>query len=168
MDKKMKGKNIFSAENVKSQVAQIGHLLTTKKFWVELIIMTAGMFVAAVGVHFFLIPSKLIVGSITGLSLVLSQLMPFISVGTTIFVINAVLLVMSFLLIGNEFGAKTVYTALILGPMVDILAKVAPIDESMFTEHIAGQALANPWFDLLCFVVILSASQSILFSYRRS
>ena len=72
MDKKMKGKNIFSAENVKSQVAQIGHLLTTKKFWVELIIMTAGMFVAAVGVHFFLIPSKLIVGSITGLSLVLS------------------------------------------------------------------------------------------------
>lgn len=168
MDKKMKGKNIFSAENVKSQMAQIGHLLTTKKFWVELIIMTAGMFVAAVGVHFFLIPSKLIVGSITGLSLVLSQLMPFISVGTTIFVINAVLLVMSFLLIGNEFGAKTVYTALILGPMVDILAKVAPIDESMFTEHIAGQALANPWFDLLCFVVILSASQSILFSINAS
>ncbi|RRD01932.1 YitT family protein [Prevotella sp. OH937_COT-195] len=168
MDEKMKGRNIFSAENVKSQVGQIGHLLTTKKFWVELVIMTAGMFVAAVGVHFFLIPSKLIVGSITGLSLVISQLIPFFSVGTVIFSINAVLLVMSFLLIGNEFGAKTVYTALILGPLVDFLALIKPMENSMFTEYIAGQALANPWFDLLCFVVILSASQSILFSINAS
>lgn len=168
MNEKMNGKNVFSAENVKAQFGQIGHLLTTKKFWVELFIMTAGMFVAAVGVHFFLIPSKLIIGSITGLSLVISQVQSLVSVGTVIFVINAILLVMSFLLIGNEFGAKTVYTALILGPMVDFLNLVAPMSESMFTQHIAGQSFLNPWFDLLCFVVILSASQSILFSINAS
>ncbi|MDD7317255.1 MAG: YitT family protein [Prevotella sp.] len=159
---------MFSAENVKFQMGRISHLLTTKKFWIELVIMTAGMFVAAVGIHFFLIPSKLIVGSITGLSLVISQLFPIVSVGTVIFVINAVLLVMSFLLIGNEFGAKTVYTALILGPMVDFLAGIMPMTESMFTQHIGNAIVTNPWFDLLCFVVILSASQSILFSINAS
>lgn len=144
--------------------------LLTKKFWVELFIMTAGMFVAAVAVHFFLIPSKLIVGSITGLSLVISQLLPFVSTGTYIFAINAILLLLAFVLIGNEFGAKTVYTALILGPMVDFLASIYPMEQSMFAEVIegTGQVILNPWFDLLAFVLVLSASQSILFSINAS
>ncbi len=144
------------------------HILSTKKFWIELLIMTLGMFVAALGVYFFLLPSKLIVGSITGLSIVLSKLIPIVSVGTMIFVINAILLVLSFLLIGNEFGAKTVYTALILGPMIDFIGKICPIDQSIFTIYVSGQAVPNPWFDLLCFVLILSASQSILFSINAS
>lgn len=144
--------------------------LHTRKFWVELLIMTAGMFVAAMAVYFFLIPSKLIVGSITGLSLVIAKLLPFVSVGTFIFVINAILLVLAFVLIGNEFGAKTVYTALILGPMVDFLGWLFPIQGSIFSVTVegTGQVIANPWFDLLCFVLVLSASQSILFSINAS
>ena len=159
----------FSAEGINQGLSKVGGLLKTKKFWVELIIMTLGMFVAALGVYFFLIPSKLIVGSITGLSLVIAKLLPFISVGNVIFIINAILLVLSFILIGNEFGAKTVYTALILGPMIDFLGKIFPMSESMFAQHLAGHGIvANPWFDLLCFVLILSASQSILFSINAS
>ena len=158
----------FSSEGINQGLSKVGELLKTRKFWVELIIMTLGMFVAALGVYFFLIPSKLIVGSITGLSLVISQLLPFISVGNVIFIINAILLVLSFVLIGNEFGAKTVYTALILGPMIDFLGTIFPMSESMFTQHVAGGIITNPWFDLLCFVLILSASQSILFSINAS
>ncbi|MBF1384895.1 YitT family protein [Prevotella aurantiaca] len=159
----------FSAEGISNGLSLVGGLLKTKKFWVELVIMTLGMFVAALGVYFFLIPSKLIVGSITGLSIVISKLLPIISVGNVIFIINAFLLVLSFLLIGNEFGAKTVYTALILGPMVDLIGKFVPMTESMFTQHLAnGGLVTNPWFDLLCFVLVLSASQSILFSINAS
>ncbi len=158
----------FSSEGINQGLSKVGGLLKTRKFWVELVIMTLGMFVAALGVYFFLIPSKLIVGSITGLSLVISQLLPFISVGNVIFIINAILLVLSFVLIGNEFGAKTVYTALILGPMIDFLGTIFPMSESMFTQHVPGGIITNPWFDLLCFVLILSASQSILFSINAS
>lgn len=161
-------RSLLTTEKIKRAMQKVGHLLTTKKFWVELFIMTAGMFVAAIGIHFFLIPSKLIVGSITGLSIVIAKLMPFVSVGTVIMVINLILLVLSFLLIGNEFGAKTVYTALILGPMVDFVASIYPMQESMFSQEVAGQLIVNPWFDLICFVVILSASQSILFSINAS
>lgn len=168
MNQNRRFSHVFTAENAKKTVSKLGAILATKKFWVELLIMTLGMFVAAMGVYFFLIPSKLIVGSITGLSLVVSKLLPFISVGTIIFVINAILLILAFLLIGNEFGAKTVYTALILGPMIDFLGTVIPIKESIFAVHVAGQTIANPWFDLLCFVVVLSASQSILFSINAS
>ncbi len=158
------------SQKFKHLLNTFGTQLKTKKFWVELFIMTAGMFVASIAVYFFLIPSKLIVGSITGLSLVMSQLLPFVSVGTIIFVINAILLVLAFILIGNEFGAKTVYTALILGPMIDFLGSVFPMSGSVFATTIAGtgQVIANPWFDLLCFVLVLSASQSILFSINAS
>lgn len=144
------------------------HLISTKKFWIELFIMTFGMFIAALGLHFFLIPSKLIVGSITGLSIVLSKLVGFISIGQMIFGINAILLILSFILIGNEFGAKTVYTALILGPMIDFISNIVPMKDSIFTTYIGTQAVPNPWFDLLSFVLILSASQAILFSINAS
>lgn len=158
----------FSAEALKKDL----QVIKTRKFWIELLIITAGMFVASLGVYFFLIPSKLIIGSITGLSLVIAKLMPFLSVGTVIFVINAILLVLSFLLIGKDFGAKTVYSALILGPMIDLLGVAFPEmgTHSMFSTYIegTGQEIANPCFDLLCFVLILSASQSILFSINAS
>ena len=126
MNNNVKIGSLLSAEKVSMGLSQLGSILATKKFWVELVIMTVGMFVAALGVYFFLIPSKLIIGSITGLSLVLAKLLPFISVGSIIFVINAILLILSFVLIGNEFGAKTVYTALILGPMIDFIGSIFP------------------------------------------
>lgn len=163
-----KSRNAFTLESMNKTSTMIWQRLQTKKFWFDLIIMTLGMFVASVGVYFFLIPSKLIIGSITGLSLVIAQLLPFVSVGTVILVINVILLLLSFLLIGNEFGAKTVYTAMILGPMIDFLGSVIPISGSMFDTVVAGQVISNPWFDLLCFVLILSASQSILFSINAS
>ncbi len=156
--------------NVKEAPAKLLKLAKTKKFWLELLIMTSGMFIAAVAVYFFLIPSKLIIGSITGLSLVIAKLFPIFSVGTVIFTINAILLVLSFILIGNEFGAKTVYTALILGPMIDFLSWLVPMQHSMFATVIegTGQIVPNPWFDLLCFVIVLSLSQSVLFSINAS
>lgn len=169
MNQDSKNSNVVEGQGIIMRaLLQVVALLKSRKFWVELVIMTVGMFVAALGVYFFLIPSKLIVGSITGLSLVLAKLLPFVSVGIVIFIINAVLLVLSFVLIGNEFGAKTVYTALILGPMIDFIGKIFPMSDSMFTIYVGSQAIANPWFDLLCFVLILSASQSILFNINAS
>ena len=47
----------------------------TWKFWKELIIMTLGMSVGAAGVYYFLVPSKLIIGSISGLSIVLATIL---------------------------------------------------------------------------------------------
>ena len=104
--------------------------LGTFKFWKELFIMTFGMFIAAASVYYFLMPSNLIVGSITGLSMVLSELFTLagipVKVSLMVTAINAVLLLLAWLLIGPEFGAKTVYTALILGPMLELWEKMLP------------------------------------------
>lgn len=143
--------------------------VATAKFWKELIIMTLGMMFGAAGVYYFLMPSKLIIGSISGLSIVLSEL--FVSAGimiktsTIILIINAILLVLAWWLIGAEFGAKTVYTALILGPMVDLWEKILPYQKLI----VEGTSVMNdPWLDLICFVLMLSISQAILFRINAS
>ncbi|MBR1573462.1 MAG: YitT family protein [Bacteroidales bacterium] len=143
--------------------------LATWKFWKELIIMTLGISFGAAAVYYFLMPSKLIIGSISGFSIVLADIFAkfglTVKVSTLIVVINAVLLVMAWFMIGHEFGLKTVYTALILGPLIDMWAAILPY-EKLITD---GTSVMNdPWFDLLCFVLMLSISQAILFRINAS
>ena len=144
--------------------------LGTFKFWSELIIMTVAMFIAAASVYYFLLPSNLVVGSITGLSMVISSLFTAmgipVKVSLVVTIINAILLVLAWLLIGAEFGAKTVYTALILGPFIEAWEKILPYQKLL--EPGQTSVMGDPWFDLLCFVLILSASQTILFHINAS
>lgn len=151
-------------------------LLGTWKFWKELIIMTLGMFIGAAAVNYFLVPSHLVIGSISGLSIVLSQLLP-IKVSVMIFVINAILLLLAWILIGKEFGAKTVYTALILGPLMEVWEAIIPSqklaemrlasDMPINTANLSS-VMGDPLLDLICFVLMLSISQAILFNINAS
>ena len=186
------------------------HALGTAKFWKELVMMTVGMSLGAVAVYYFLMPSHLIVGSISGLSIVLNTLFGGTADTFSYWVmgINAFLLLLAFILIGNEFGAKTVYTAMILGPLTQLWDRIYPYYN--FTHRVvdapdvlaqlqAGQTVldvnGNPyllsrsgevmekvresvmsgglglgdvWFDLICFVLLLSACQAMMFRINAS
>jgi uncharacterized membrane-anchored protein YitT (DUF2179 family) len=144
--------------------------LGTWKFWKELLIMTVGMFIAAASVYYFLVPSKIVVGSISGLSIVISALFEqagiVIKVSTVVLIINAILLVLAYFLIGKEFGVKTCYTALILGPMMDLWEKICPYTNLLAPGETS--VMGDLWFDLVCFVLILSMSQAIMFRINAS
>lgn len=148
-------------------------LLKTKKFWIEWIIMTVGMMITAIAVYYFLVPSKLIIGTISGLSIVISGVseqlfgMP-LPVSTVILVINVILLVLAYFLIGKEFGIKTVYTALILGPLMRILETYFPYERFIQAGAAVPSVMGDLWFDLCCFVLLLSAAQAVLFSINAS
>ncbi len=144
--------------------------LRTAKFWKELFIMTVGMFIAAASVYYFLVPSKIVVGSISGLSIVISAVFEnagiALKVSTVVLIINAILLVLAYFLIGKEFGIKTCYTALILGPMMDLWEKICPYTKLLAPNGVS--VMGDLWFDLICFVLILSMSQAIMFSINAS
>lgn len=152
-------------------IVQTLSVVKTAKFWKELAIMTFGMFIAAAAIYYFLVPSRLIVGSISGLSIVLTNIFTKmgleVKLSVVIFVINLFLLVLAYFLIGKEFGTKTVYTALILGPMTDIWAAIYPYTK-LLTEPGQTSIMNDPWFDLCCFVLLLSASQAVLFNINAS
>ena len=144
--------------------------LTTFKFWKELVVMTLGMMIAAGAVYYFMLPGKLVLGSITGLSIVVSNLFALagipVKVSVVVTIINAILLLLAWLLIGKEFGAKTVYTALILGPLLELWEKILPYEKLI--EPGMNSVMGEPLLDLICFVLVVSISQTILFSINAS
>ncbi len=144
--------------------------LCTFKFWKELVLMTLGMAIAAAGVYYFMMPSKLVLGSISGLSIVISNLFGLagitVKVSVVVTVINAILLIMAWFLIGKEFGAKTVYTALILGPLLEFWEKVMPYEKLI--EPGLTSVMGDPLLDLICFVLMVSISQTLLFHINAS
>lgn len=135
-----------------------------------MLIISISMFIAAAAVYYFLVPSKLVVGSISGLSIVVSGVLAgmgvVVKVSTVVLIINAVLLVIAYILIGPEFGVKTAYAALILGPMMNVWESICPYEQLM--EPGAASMMGNLWFDLLTFVLVLSASQALLFRINAS
>ena len=69
----------------------------------EYTMITAATFVVAAAVYFFLIPSGVSVGSISGLAMLLGNVIP-LPISVLTFILNAALLVVGFLFIGREFG----------------------------------------------------------------
>ena len=144
--------------------------LCTWKFWKELLIMIFGMAIAAAGVYYFMIPGKLVLGSLSGLSIVIASVLAAagvsVKVSVIVTILNAVLLLLAWILIGREFGAKTVFTAMILGPMLEFWDKVCPYERLM--EPGMASVMGDPLLDLICFVLLVSISQTILFSINAS
>lgn len=141
--------------------------LKTLKFWRDILIITVAMFIAAASVYYFLMPSNLVMGSITGLSMVISGLLGgMVKVSTIVLIVNALLLILAYFLIGAEFGLKTAYSALILGPLIDIWEMICPYQN--LVEPGTVSVMGNIWFDLLAFVLILSGTQAILFRINAS
>ena len=157
-----------------SKILDTLSVVKTGKFWKELVIMTLGMFVTAAAVYYFLVPSKLIIGTISGLSIVLDNIFQAagINIGLSVIImaINAILLILAWVLIGHEFGAKTVYTAMILGPLTDVWDAILPW-QSIANDNLVTctpSVMGDPWLDLCCFVLLLSASQALMFSINAS
>ena len=161
-------------KNIKNKImsnkfAEAMKYVGTFKFWKELVIMTLGMMVTAAAVYYFLVPSKLIIGTISGLSIVLMNIFGG-SLSVYIMVINVILLIMAFLIIDREFGFKTVYTALILGPLTDFWDWLYPWQNIANANIVTGSpsVMGDPWLDLCCFVLLLSAAQALMFSINAS
>lgn len=87
--------------------------------------ITFGTAIVAAAVFFFLVPSKLSVASISGLAIVLENYIALPVSGITM-ILNLSLLVVGFLLVGREFGSKTVYTSILLPTFIWVLERLFP------------------------------------------
>lgn len=133
--------------------------MNKKKFDLrEYLIITLGVLITAAGVYFFMIPGHIVVGSLSGLVLVLSNFVPLpISVMT--FLLNAVLLVVGFIFIGREFGAKTIYTSILLPAFLRMFEVILPNQKSLTGDVI---------LDTLCYVLTVSVGLAMLFNANAS
>ena len=132
----------------------------------ELLIMIVGLLVGAAAVYYFLIPSKIVIGTVSGLAMVLNAMIPAIKVSHFVLMLNIVLVILAVLIVGKEFGMKSIMASIFLGPAMDLCEFIYPV--SKLIEQGQTTVMGDPWFDLCCFVLMLSASQAFLFRINAS
>jgi len=144
--------------------------LKTAKFWKEMVVLLMAMLVSAAAVYYFLLPSKLIMGSVSGLAMILQVLLAnagvVLKVSFIIFAINVVLLVLALMLLGTEVGLKTIVASLVLGPFMDLWDFAMPYQKLI--ESGMSSVMGDPWLDLLSFVLLVGIAQAILFRINAS
>ena len=128
--------------------------MLNKRNITDFLVITGGTAIVAVAVYFFMIPSHVSVGSATALAMVLSNFIP-LPISVITFLMNVVLLILGFLLIGPEFGVKTVYSTLLLPVMLGILEIILPNFQSL---------TADPLLDVICYILVVGIGLAILFS----
>ena len=124
----------------------------------EFAIITVGTAIVAAAVFFFMLPSHVSVGSGAALAMVLSNFIP-LSVSTITLIMNIVLLIIGFLLVGPEFGIKTVYCAILMPLIMGVFEWIFPDFQSITQD---------PLLDVICYILIVGVGLSILFSHNAS
>lgn len=119
----------------------------------EFVIITLGTVIVAAAVFFFLVPSHLSVGSISGLAVIIASFLP-LPVSVITMALNVLCLILGFLLIGREFGAKTVYTSLLLPVVIALL-------EGIFPDY--RSVMEDPFLDMVCYCCLVSVGLAVLF-----
>lgn len=126
----------------------------------EFTIITLATALLGLSFHVFMIPSRVSIGSVSGLSMVLSQMTGgAIPISLIALAINAVLLVAGFICLGTGFGIKTVYTSLILPVFLGVYEILLPNFQPI---------IGDPFQDVLCHLFVVSFCQATLFNVNAS
>lgn len=120
--------------------------------------ITVGMMLVTVAVYFFMLPLHVVVGSMTGLALVLAQIVP-VPISALTLLLNVLCLIAGFLLVGREFGVKTVYASLLQPLFLRGFELLFPGQPSL-----TGDLL----LDTLGFLVLVSIGQAVIFQSQAS
>ena len=124
----------------------------------EIAVMTIAVGIIAAAVYFFLIPSQTSISSISALAIIIAHYVP-LHVSTVTMILNVVLLLIGFVTCGKEFGAKTVYTSILLPVYLAVFEHVFPDFESLTNSN---------ELDVLCYILVVSIGLSILFNMNAS
>ena len=120
--------------------------------------ITVGIAIVALSVYFFMMPSHVSVGSITGLAIILGNFIK-LPISWITMILDVALLIVGFIFLGKEFGVKTVYTSIMMPFLLGVLEKLFPNNTSI---------MGDPFLDMICYVFIVSVGLTILFNRNAS
>ena len=132
--------------------------MNPKKILSVWFIITFGTVIAASAVFFFLIPSHLAVGSISGLAIILANFIP-LKISAITMGLNVALLVVGLILIGRDFGIKTIYTSVLMPVVLAVLEILFPDMQSI---------MGDVFLDMLLYIFTVSIGLAILFNRNAS
>lgn len=128
--------------------------MLNKRILKEFLLITVGTVIIGTAVFFFMIPSQVSVGSASALAMVLSNFIP-LPVSVLTFALNMVLLIVGFILLGQGFVFKTVYTSILLPATMRVYELLFPNFQSLTQD---------PVLDVLCYMLVVGVGLAMLFS----
>lgn len=132
--------------------------MKTRKMIKEILTISFGTLIVAAAVYFFMLPSHISIGSGAALAMIISNFVP-LPVSAITLMLNIVLLIIGFLLVGSEFGAKTVYCAILMPAYMAVFERLFPGFQSITQD---------PILDVLCYTLVVGMGLSVLFTYNAS
>jgi uncharacterized membrane-anchored protein YitT (DUF2179 family) len=124
----------------------------------EFVIITFGAILAATAIYFFMLPLNIAIGSGSAIAMMLSTFIP-LPVSMLSLGLNVILLIIGFILIGSEFGIKTVYAAILVPLVIGLYELIFPNFESLTND---------PVVDVICYTIVVGMGMALLFSCNAS
>ena len=124
----------------------------------DFFIITLGAILAATAIYFFMLPLNIAIGSGSAIAMMLSTFIP-LPISVLSLTLNVVLLIIGFILVGPEFGVKTVYAAILVPLMLGLYEILFPNFESLTND---------PLIDVICYTIVVGMGMAILFSCNAS
>lgn len=123
----------------------------------KLLLMSLGSALVSVGVYFFKFPNHFSMGGVSGLSILLGQLIPahIVTSGGINTILTVLFLILGFLVLDRSFGFYTVYCSLLYTALIQLLERLVPLSRPLTQEKLLE----------LFFAIILPAlGSAILFN----
>lgn len=117
--------------------------------------MTIGSLLLSVGVGLFEIPNNFVTGGASSVALLIAKYLSFLSPNAWVVIINALLLLLGFLILGRGTGAKTVYCTVLYSLATRMLEFVPKNTFPLSSE---------PVLELLYAILFTSAGCALIFN----
>ncbi len=121
-------------------------------------LLTISTLIMAVGIYFFKFANNFTFGGITGIAVLVAKFLP-ISASDFSFVMNILLLVIGWIILGKSFAAKTAYSTILLSVSLSFLERVYPMSHPLTNE---------PLLELIFAILLPALGSAILFNIGAS
>ena len=121
-------------------------------------LLTISTLIMAVGIYFFKFANNFTLGGITGIAVLVAKFLP-ISASDFSFVVNILLLIIGWIVLGKSFAEKTAYSTILLSVSLSLLERIYPMSHPLTNE---------PLLELIFAILLPALGSAILFNIGAS
>lgn len=130
-----------------------------KKYVKEYLLLTLSTALLSIGVYFFKFPNHFTTGGVSGISILLGEVLTFATPATMNMIINYALLLVGLIVLGKGFTLRTVYCSVLYALIIWVLEKVYPMSKP-FTDQ--------PLLELFFAILLPAIGSAIMFNMDAS
>ena len=121
--------------------------------------MNLGVLLMAIGIYFFKAPNGFATGGVSGVAIILANVLPVLTQSVYMMIINVLLLIVGVIVLGKECGILTIYCSLMLSLENWLFETLVPLSAPL---------TSYPLLELVYAVLLTGVGSAIIFKCRAS